>query len=184
MDKRNSSGIHQKLIELERFPRKHQNSWYCLILNKCGKKVAILNALRGKSKLWTEPIVVWCSKLKQNAPGGGCPVLALSSKNVCALNISVSINVVRLVLKSGHYTCPPSCVSVSLWATGPARESEVYPKRPQMPGETNRDGLRFDKKSNAPITPTLSFFLMICRTASPWFAHIRKMHLLNSNLQF
>jgi len=33
-------------------------------------------------------------------------------------------------------------VSVSECATGPARESEVYPKRPQM-----------EKKTNAPITP-------------------------------
>jgi len=43
----------------------------------CDKKVAILNALWTKSTLWTVPIVVWCSKLKKIAPGGGCPVLAL-----------------------------------------------------------------------------------------------------------
>jgi len=34
-------------------------------------------------------------------------------------------------------------VSVSWCATGPVREMEVYPERPQMEG----------KKTNAPITP-------------------------------
>jgi len=31
----------------------------------------------------------------------------LKNSHVCALNISVSINVVRWVFKSGHYTCTP-----------------------------------------------------------------------------
>ena len=62
-------------------PRIHWNSWYCLIFNTCGEKVAILNALWTTSTLWTVHIgghhwssfwfsnkqhylslVVWCSK--------------------------------------------------------------------------------------------------------------------------
>jgi len=80
----NSSGIHQKwtVFASERFPKKHQNWWYCLIFNMCGKEVAILKALWTKSTLWTVPIVVWFSKLIQNALGGRCPDLALSPKTI------------------------------------------------------------------------------------------------------
>jgi len=65
-------------ILFERFRRDHQNSWYCLIFDTCGKKEFILYALWIYSTLWTLPIVAWCSKLKQNALEGCCPVLALS----------------------------------------------------------------------------------------------------------
>ena len=56
----------------------YQNSLYCLIFNTCGKKEFILYALWIYSTLWTVPIVAWCSKLKQSALEGCCPVLALS----------------------------------------------------------------------------------------------------------
>jgi len=68
MEKGNSSGIHQKCIIFERFRRKHQKYWYCLILNTSGKKVFILWGLWIKSTLWTVRIVAWCGELKQNAP--------------------------------------------------------------------------------------------------------------------
>jgi len=68
-----------------------------LIFNMSVNKVAFLNALRTKLTIWTVTIVVRCRKIKQNALGVVTLILLhlLKFSHVCALNISVSMNVVR-----------------------------------------------------------------------------------------